>query len=191
MSEALGHPVKGVLGRSGPYPVGLAAVLATVSMLFVAFTSALLVRRTGSDWVPVELPAIVWLNTAVLIASSAAVELARAGLRRDDSSRTTLWLAIAGALGLLFLLGQVLAWRELAVRGVFLPSNPHAAFFYVLTALHGAHLLGGLAALGVTLRRAASGAYTATSHAGFTHAAIYWHFMGGVWLFLLAVLTTL
>ncbi len=191
MSEAVEHRVEQALVRPGPYPIGLAAVLATVSMLFVAFTTALLVRRTGSDWVPVELPAIVWLNTAVLIASSAAVELARAGLRRDDSSRTTLWLAIAGALGLLFLLGQVLAWRTLALRGVFLPSNPHAAFFYVLTALHGAHLLGGLVALGVTLRRATAGAYASASHAGFTHAVIYWHFMGGVWLFLLAVLTTL
>ena len=191
MNEAVERPVEQALVRPGPYPIGLAAVLATVGMLFVAFTSALLVRRTGSDWVPVELPAIVWLNTAVLIASSAAVELARTGLRRDDSSRATLWLAIAGALGLLFLLGQVLAWRTLALRGIFLPSNPHAAFFYVLTALHGAHLLGGLAALGVTLRRAAAGAYAAVSQAGFTHTALYWHFMGGVWLLLLAVLSTL
>ncbi len=197
MSEMAGFArhVRGIAGlgarRPAPYPVGLAAVLVTVGMLFAAFTAALLVRRTGTDWTPVALPPIVWVNTVILLVSSAAVELARAAAFRDDSRRCARWLTVAGLLGVAFLAGQVAAWRLLALRGVFLPSNPHAAFFYVLSAVHGAHLLGGLIALGVTLRRAAAGAYTAEHRAGLAHAAIYWHFVGGVWVYLLIVLSTL
>jgi cytochrome c oxidase subunit 3 len=189
------HDVRGIanLGarRPAPYPAGIAAVLVTVGMLFAAFTAALLVRRTGTDWKPVALPPIVWVNTVILLVSSGAVELARAAVRRGDSRRCAGWLAVAGLLGVAFLAGQVVAWRLLALRGVFLPNNPHAAFFYVLSAVHAAHLLGGLAALGWTLRRAARGAHTAAHHAGLTHAAIYWHFVGGVWVFLMIVLSTL
>jgi cytochrome c oxidase subunit 3 len=176
---------------AGLFPMGLAALLATVTMLFAAFTAALLVRRTGSDWRPVELPPIVWLNTAFLLASSAAAELARRAVRRGPRERAPVWLGIALLLGLLFLGGQVAAWASLAAVGVFLPTSPHAAFFYVLTAVHGAHVLGGLGALAWTQRRAALGAYTLTDHGGLTHAAIYWHFVGGVWIYLLILLSTL
>ncbi len=177
--------------RLGPYPMGLMAILATVAMLFAAFTAALLVRRTGSDWTPVSLPPIIWLNTLLLIASSAAVELGRASVRRDALHGSARWLAIASLLGVLFLAGQIVAWRMLAARGVFLPTNPHAAFFYMLSAVHGAHVIGGLTALVWTLRRALRGAYTRARHAGLTHAAIFWHFVGGVWVHLLVLLSTL
>lgn len=171
--------------------MGLMAILATVTMLFAAFTAALLVRRTGTDWTPVPLPPIVWANTVVLIASSAAVELARAAVRREVSRLPARWLAIASLLGVLFLAGQVVAWRMLAARGVFLPTNPHAAFFYMLSAVHGAHVLGGLAALTCTLRRTIRGAYTPARYTGLTHAAVFWHFVGGVWVYLLVLLSTL
>ncbi|MFQ5890781.1 MAG: heme-copper oxidase subunit III [Gemmatimonadota bacterium] len=184
---ALGHAPP----APGPYPIGLAAILATVGMLFAAFTAALLVRRTGADWVPVRLPGIVWLNTALLVASSAAVQRARGVMRRGASGPAVRWLAAGSVLGLLFLAGQLVAWRMLAARGVFLPTNPHAAFFYTLSAVHGAHVLGGLGALGWTLRRAAGGAYTAARHIGLSHAAIFWHFVGGVWVYLLTLLSTL
>ena len=171
--------------------MGLMAILATVAMLFAAFTAALLVRRTGTDWSPVRLPPIVWINTALLVASSAAVELARASVRRAGVFGPVRWLAIASLLGTLFLAGQVIAWLTLAARGVFLPTNPHASFFYMLSAVHGAHVLGGIGALAWTLRRATCGAYTAGHHVGLTHAAIFWHFVGGVWVYLLVVLSTL
>lgn len=110
--------------RAGPYPMGLMAILATVSMLFAAFTAALLFRRTGIDWVPVPMPAIVWANTLILLVSSGAVELARASVRRDAAQLSIRWLAAATVLGILFLAGQIFAWRMLASRGVFLPTNP-------------------------------------------------------------------
>jgi cytochrome c oxidase subunit 3 len=170
--------------------MGLVAILATVTMLFTAFTAALLVRRTGTDWTPIALPPIVWVNTVFLVASSAAVELARVSLRRDTPDLPARWLGIAGLLGVLFLVGQIAAWRALSARGVFLPTSPHASFFYMLTAVHGAHVLGGLGALGWTLSRTLGGAYTREHHAGFTHTAIYWHFVGGVWIYLLILLST-
>ena len=101
------------------------------------------------------------------------------------------WLWVAGTAGFVFLLGQIGAWYTLAANGVFLPTNPHASFFYMLSAVHGAHVLGGLVALAWTFHRATRGAYTRDDHAGFTHAAIYWHFVGAVWIYLLILLSTL
>lgn len=175
--------------RPGPYPMGLMAILATVSMLFAAFTAALLIRRTGADWTPVELPTVVWLNAVVIVASSVLVESSKRALRHGDGELAPIWLAMGSALGLLFLVGQWAAWRALIAQGVLLPSSPHAAFFYMLSAVHGAHVLGGLGALAWTLNRAFRGAYTATSHSGLTHAAIFWHFVGVLWIYLLILLS--
>jgi len=176
---------------AGPYPIGLLTILVTVAMLFSAFTAALLVRRTGADWAPIVWPPLVWANTGVILLSSWALERARAAARtnalRDISPR----LAAAAALGLLFLAGQFVLWRTLGARGVFLASGPHASFVYMLSAVHGAHVLGGIAALVWTFGRARAGAYTAARHAGLTHTAIYWHFVGVVWLWVFALLSTL
>lgn len=175
----------------GPYPIGLVGLLATVGMLFAAFSAALLMRRGGADWSRVALPPIVWANTALLLASSGAVELARRAVRRDALPALGRWLALAALLGVLFLAGQVAAWSMLVARGVLLPTSPHAAFFYMLSAVHGAHVAGGLGALGWTLRRALAGAYTSGHETGLTHAAIYWHVVGGVWVYLLTMLSIL
>jgi cytochrome c oxidase subunit 3 len=149
----------------GPYPMGLMAILATVAMLFAAFTAALLIRRTGADWTPVELPMIVWINAVVIVVSSGLVEISKRRLGHGDGESAPLWLSMAAVLGLLFLTGQWVAWRALIAQGVLLPSGPHAAFFYMLSAVHGAHVLGGLGALAWTLKRAFGGGYTASSHA--------------------------
>ncbi len=177
--------------RPGPYPMGLMGLLATVAMLFAAFTAAILVRRTGTDWTRVTLPSIVWANTVLLIGSTIAIELARASARRDAQQRLIHWLTTGSVIGVIFLVGQIAAWRSLAAQGVFLPSNPHAAFFYMLSAVHGLHMVGGLGALTWTSQRARRGVYTPHKHAGLTHAAIFWHFMGGVWIYLLVLLSTL
>ena len=181
----------GTVTRRGPYAMGLMSVLATVAMLFAAFTAALLVRRTGSDWTPVELPRIVWLNTIALVASSGALEIARSAARRGFDRQLVGWSTAAGVLGGAFLIGQIGAWQLLAAQGVLLLTSPHAAFFYMLTAVHGAHVLGGLAVLGTVALRAGRGRYSREHHAGVTHAAIYWHFVGVVWLYLLAALSLL
>lgn len=171
-----------------PYPMGLMGVLATVGMLFAAFSAALLVRRSSADWVPVALPPIVWANTVVLALASVALALGRVSLRRGEIVRVRRWSAVAGLLGLLFLAGQVEAWRQLAETGVFARTNPHAAFFYVLSALHGVHVTGGLAALGWVVGGVGPGEHQRRTYGQYTHVAIYWHFLAGVWLWLLGLL---
>lgn len=163
--------------------LGLWMFLASVTMLFAGFTSAYLVRQTtGSDWQPMPLPAVLWLNTVLLGASSVTIERAR----RAEASSTG-WLLATAALGVAFLAGQVSAWQELAASGVFLPSHPHSSFFYILTGAHGIHLLGGLGALAVALAGGRRGAWPRRAR-GLKLCALYWHFMGALWLYLFLVL---
>jgi cytochrome c oxidase subunit 3 len=152
----------------------LAALIATVAMLFTAFAAAYLERAGARGWGTLPLPGLLWGNTGVLLASSVAAEVAR---RRG--ARVALPLALL--LGLLFLAGQAAAWRELQARGVFLPTSPYASFFYLLTGAHAVHVMAALVALLV--------ARTRPHVLGL--AVVFWHFMGGVWLYVLGILLVL
>ena len=176
--------------------------VATISMSFAAYTSALVVRQGASaDWLHFRLPSLLYLNTALIAASSATLELARRnhGSGRAQPagdvvvlpgpvSRTAWWLDITLALGALFLLGQLLAWRQLARQGLFLATNPSSAFFYILTALHGLHLLGGLVGLLHVRYRLRRGDAPALAAPALGAASLYWHFMAVLWLYLLLLL---
>jgi len=170
--------------------LGLWMFLATVTMLFAAFTSAYIVRRAGSDWRPVALPSILWWNTLALAASSVSVEYAAyAGNRR----RWTLALGamlVALKLGFVFLGGQVVAWREMMQAGVYLQSNPHSSFFFMMTGAHAAHIAAALAVLAwgaVQTWRAAR--EPQGWPAAFALARTFWHFLGFVWVFLFALVS--
>ena len=168
--------------------VGLWVLMGSLTMLFAAFTSAYLVRRTASDWSPIQVPSILWLNTMVLLASSATMELARSSFRQWRPLAFRKWLLATFVLGALFLAGQVLAWRELAAQGVYLDSNPHSSFFYVLTGVHGVHLLAGIIALFYALSQSLHYRLTpGESHAP-SLCATYWHFVDGLWIYVFAVL---
>src|SRR5580704_7098406 len=131
------------------YFTAIQLALAGIVMFFMALTSSFLVRKgLGDDWVSFELPRILWFNTLVLIASGVTIQIAKSQLRKGLTDSFGRWWAITIALGVLFLGGQLIAWRELAAQGVFMITNPSSSFFYLLTALHGLHLLGGIVALG-------------------------------------------
>jgi cytochrome c oxidase subunit III len=165
--------------------VGLAAIV----MLFAAFTSAMVVRKgISNDWVPTELPRVLWLNTAILLASSATLERSRRSLAAGVVDRFAPWLYVTVGLGLMFVAGQLLAWHELALRGVYLATNPSSSFFYLLTAAHGVHLLGGIAALFYILFRTRRFIVEPTRRAPLDVTAIYWHFMDGLWIYILWLL---
>ena len=176
--------------REDQLRLGLWMFLATVTMLFAAFTSAYIVRRSGSDWRHVALPPILWLNTVVLGASSVALEVAsRAGLLgRWHAARGG--YAVALSLGLGFLVGQVGAWHQLVAAGVYLPSSPHSSFFFMMT---GAHALHVVAALGVLLwGTAATWSGDRDARAWSAQAGLcrtFWHYLGGVWVFLFALVS--
>jgi cytochrome c oxidase subunit 3 len=162
--------------------------LAGILMFFMALTCSFLVRKgLGNDWVSFTLPRVVWLNTLILLASSFTIQVSLKEIREGAVASFRNWWTITTALGVLFLFGQVAAWRQLHAQGVFLVTNPSSSFFYVLTALHGIHLIGGvIALLYVMFRRWQRSAITQSTAAQL--AAIYWHFMDGLWLFLLALL---
>jgi len=168
--------------------MGLAFALAAIAMLFVSFTTAYLGHRQDGDWKAVPLPWILWLDTGVLLVSSAAMEWARRRLREGDAVGLRRGLTAAGGLGLAFLAGQLLAWRQLADQGMYLASHPHSSFFYLLTGVHGVHLLGGLAALGAILPGAWRGAYSPAGSTAVTVTATYWHFLTGLWLYVFVIL---
>ena len=173
------------------YRLAMWMALVAIVMLFASFTSALVVRQgLSDDWVSLALPRILWLNTAVLLVSSGTLEFGRRALTRRMGASLTVWLYVTTGLGLLFLAGQLAAWRELAARGVYLATNPSSSFFYLLTAAHGLHLAGGVIALFYLLIRARTIAGGRQRRTAVDVTAIYWHFMGALWIYILFLLTT-
>lgn len=178
-----------------PYRLGMFFALAGIGMLFVALTSAYVVRLgMASQRGGLAAPAILWVNSAVLLASSVTLERARRGRARDAAAAQR-WIQATLLLGLAFLAGQLALWRLLAAQGIYLASNPHSSFLYLLTALHGLHLLGGIAALSYVAFRAGNAGLTAPAIAGGRDmrraadaTALYWHFMDGLWLYLVLLL---
>ena len=169
------------------YYTGITLAILSILMFFMALASAFIVRRGSNDWIAVRIPAILWVNTLILLASSATLELSRRRLASSDlRGFRALWYVTTG-LGVLFVAGQVLAWRQLLVQGIFVASNPGSSFFYIFTGLHGVHLLGGLCALFYVLVRNFERAKV-TRPVAAEIVGHYWHFMDALWVFLLALL---
>ena len=170
------------------YSTAITIALVSILMFFMALASAFLVLRHGSDvWVTVHLPRLLWSNTLVLLASSFTLEAARRRLFLADSSGfKKFWLFTTG-LGLLFVAGQLIAWRQLVAQGVYIASNQASSFFYIFTGAHAVHLLGGVGALlYVSFRNFDRKKISLSTAAEIT--SYYWHFMDGLWVFLLALL---
>jgi cytochrome c oxidase subunit 3 len=185
MTSGMAIHARGGMQRRATF-TGVYVLLAAVTMIFAAFTSAMVVRRgLAGDWVSVRLPGVLWANTVVLLASSAALEAARRGLRRGDRTAFNRYWSGATALGFLFLGGQYLAWRQLAAAGVYLATNPASSFFYLLTAAHALHVLGGLAALGYIEVKALRLQMGPGKRTAADVSALYWHFLDGLWIYLL------
>ncbi|HTX36260.1 MAG TPA: cytochrome c oxidase subunit 3 [Bryobacteraceae bacterium] len=164
----------------------LFVLLAASTMVFAAFTSAFVVRKgLSDDWVSMPKPPILFVNTAVLLASSALLEIARRTLRSGERSRFNAWWSAGTLMGILFLVGQALAWRELKEQGVFVASNPSSSFFYVLTACHAFHLLGGITALVYVDVQALRLSLGPAKRTAIDVTAVFWHFLDGLWIYLM------
>ena len=170
------------------YATAIILGILSIVMFFMAMASAFIfLRATSTRWVPLHLPSIIWFNTLVLLLSSGAMELARCRLALADVRQFRRLWSGAAALGILFLLGQLAAWRQLVLAGFYVATNQASSFFYVFTGLHGLHLLGGICALLYVSFRRFEKARVSRSVAAEV-ASYYWHFMDGLWLFLLALL---
>jgi len=193
--------------------LGLVVGLTGIAMIFISFTSAYIVRqglptldpRTNAllhDWFPVPLPRLLLINTVVLLISSVTMELARRQTARKvalaqltsvpgvsvEAKEGISWLALTMVLGLSFLTGQWMAWRELAANGFYVASSPSSSFVYLLTGMHGIHLFGGVVALlsagfASLLRRTADSQFILVDVTGW-----YWHFMALLWVYILCLL---
>jgi cytochrome c oxidase subunit 3 len=172
-----------------PAKIGLGVFLAVVGSLFALFISAYSMRMNMVDWRTLPMPALLWVNTGVLVSSSVALQWAHTAARRNDMDGVTLGLLAGGASAVTFLAGQLLAWQELSAAGYFVASNPANSFFYLITAAHGLHLIGGLVALSRTTAKVWRGAKMAQIRLSVELCAIYWHFLLLVWLVLLGLLT--
>ena len=170
------------------YSTAITIALVSILMFFMALASAFIVLRRGSDvWVSVHLPPILLANTLILLASSFTLEAARRRLSLADSSGfRKFWLLTTG-LGILFVAGQLVAWRQLVAQGVYIASNQASSFFYIFTGAHAVHLLGGAGALlYVSFRKSDQKRISLSLAAEIT--SYYWHFMDALWVFLLALL---
>ena len=176
------------------YQIGMWVGLASIMMLFVALTSAYIVRQIQglgdgvNDWVRIDIPAALWFNTAVILISSLTIEFARRALRLNDYARFKLLISVTTLLGVVFLIGQVIAWRQLVAQGIYVNSNPHSSFFYLLSSLHGLHLLGGVVALGYVTVAAMRLRISLKKRTAVDVTALYWHFMDGLWVYLFVLL---
>jgi cytochrome c oxidase subunit 3 len=172
-----------------PARLGLWVFLAVLTALFTLFLSAYSMRmHHGGDWLRLDLPQVLWFNTALLILASIALETARLAARKPQPQALKFRLVVSGLFTFAFLAGQLVAWQQLSASGRFLQSGPAAAFFYLLTAVHGLHLLGGLCVWGRSMYRLVGGAGTAAVRLSVDLCAVYWHFLLLVWLVVFAVL---
>ena len=172
--------------RPGSYQLGMWLALASISMMFIGFSSAyILGQGTNSQWRAMAAPPFVWINTVILLASSLSLELARRAAAATELKR---WMTVTCLLGAAFLVGQLWIWRLLADQGIYLSGNPHSSFFYLLTGVHGVHLLGGVAGLAALTARAWTSAAGIPARASLNVTALYWHFMDGLWIYLLVLL---
>ncbi len=166
--------------------------IAAICMSFAAFTSALIVRQGSSnDWRHITLPSVLFLSTLLLLASSVTLEVARRrvaaymGGATADIAPSRLWMYLTLGLGLLFVAGQYAAWLQLRSQGLYLATNPNSSFFYVFTAIHAVHVLGGLAGLLRVIRKLGNASLRRST---LDATAIYWHFMGVLWVYLFLLL---
>ena len=175
------------------YRIGMWVGLASVTMMFTSLSSAYIVRSSSAnDWVSLPMPRVLIVSTILILASSITLELARRKLKESLTKAYAQWLLITVLLGLGFLASQLFVWRQLTARGLYLSSNPHSSFFYLLTGAHAVHLAGGLLGVSFLWRRSRritkEPAAVKKRQASADAVSIYWHFMDALWIYLFLLL---
>jgi cytochrome c oxidase subunit 3 len=170
--------------------VGLTTFLAVATSLFALFVSAYTIRMRVADWSPLAEPDLLWVNSAFLVLASVAYHWTRNQALAGRTNSLKPGLLAAGLLSILFLAGQLAAWQQLQAAGYYASGNPANAFFYMLTAVHGLHMLGGLYVWARSMRRAWTGADADAVRLSIELCTIYWHFLLLVWVVLFGLLLT-
>jgi cytochrome c oxidase subunit 3 len=179
--------------RANRYRIGVWVGLASIAMMFTSLSSAYIVRSgTAVDWLPLRVPRVMFVSTALILISSVTIEIARRKLKHSFADAYSKYLLLTGILGLAFLGSQLIAWRQLASQGIYVSTHPHSSFFYLLTGAHAVHIAGGLLALTILWLRSRpkldKPGLAATRQATADAVSIYWHFMDGLWIYLFLLL---
>ena len=168
--------------------VFLGGFLAVATSLFMLFFSAYRIRMEYPDWVPLDDPKILWVNTILLILASVFFQIAKTSAQRDEISGIRVGLVLAGMFTFCFLYGQYWAWQHINDQGLFIHTNPANAFFYVLTSLHALHIIGGLWVWARSTIKVWTGADAKTVKLTVELCTVYWHFLLLLWLIMFYLL---
>jgi cytochrome c oxidase subunit 3 len=168
--------------------IGLAVFAAVVGALFALMLTAFVMRMQLADWTPLPKLNLLWVNTGVLILSSVGLQWARDASVQGDMDGVKVGLLAGGVAAIAFIAGQILAWRQLVSAGYFVATSPASSFFYLITATHGLHLLGGLAALGPTVGMVIRHAAASEVRLSVELCTIYWHLLLLIWLLCFSLL---
>ena len=183
--------LKGTEIAEGLHPkrIALRMFLAVVFALFMLFIVAYFIRMELDDWRPTPEPVLLWINTVMLFLCSVVMQWTRGAAKQGIQQKVKWGMIVAGGLTLAFIFGQVSAWQELNNAGYYLASNPANSFFYVLTGLHGLHILGGLWVWTRSTFKVLSGTEVKAVRLSVELCAVYWHFLLLVWLIIFALLS--
>lgn len=167
---------------------GIILLMCVSTMTFGAMMAAMVFRRQlGNDWTHLGLPRILWWNTVALVLSSIAIDLGRRALRSNERAAFNRYWTAGAILGTIFLIGQVIGWRDLETRGFYLAGQPTTAFFYVITWAHAAHVVGALGAV-LYVEYCALRFRLGPGRRTFVDvSAIFWHFLDAIWLCIMAI----
>jgi cytochrome c oxidase subunit 3 len=179
-----------MLARQPAAKTALVVFLGVATSLFALFISAYAMRISYLDWTPLPLPRLLMLNTVVLILASVAMQWSVFAARRGDIARARSGLIAAGVLTIGFVGGQLVVWKQLGDAGFFVAASAATGFFYLLTGVHGVHVLGGLVAWSRASARVRPGVSAERVTLGVELCAIYWHFLLAIWLVLFALLAS-
>lgn len=162
--------------------------IASIIMLFGGLTSAYIVRQAEGNWLIFELPFTFYISTGIIILSSVSMVYAVSSIKKENNQRALLGLIITLALGLGFMVFQLLSWQQLVRQEVFFIGNPSGSFLYVISGLHLAHVIGGFIFLGVAIYKTAKKNYSSRNHSGLILCSTYWHFLDALWVYLFVFL---
>lgn len=189
VSNSEADAASGVSLNTNPQAIGLTTFLAVATSMFALFASAYTIRMTMPDWSPLNEPLVLWVNTGFLILASIAYQWTTSVALNSSIKKIKIGLITSGVFSLLFLVGQFSAWQDLIAQGMYVSTNPAIAFFYVLTAMHGLHLIGGLYVWARSMIKVTQGIESnEVIRVSVELCTVYWHFLLLVWALLFSLL---
>ncbi len=171
-----------------PKKFGMWLFMITVVMIFASLTSAYIVRQAEGNWFVFELPLEMWLSSAIIVVSSITMHWAYLSAKRDNLETVKTAIVITSILGVMFLIAQIMVWNALVESSVFFVGNPSGSFLYVLSGLHGLHLISGIIFLIIVLISTFKYKVHSKNLAQMQMCSTYWHFLGGLWIYLFVFL---